>query len=54
MNGTNISMTVAALANFISQNYTNEQIDLLAAIFTQLGDTLAAIASANALCCNNQ
>lgn len=54
MNGADISITVAALANLISQSCTEDQISLLAVIFTQLGDTLETIQTANSLCnkCN--
>lgn len=45
-----ITATVTAVANFISCNFTDEQIDLLGAIFVQLGDTLATISAQNALC----
>lgn len=45
-----ITVAVTAVANFISCNFTNEQIDLLGAIFVQLGDTLATISAQNALC----
>ena len=45
-----ITAAVTAVANFISCNFTNAQIDLLGAIFTQLGDTLATISAQNALC----
>ena len=45
-----ITAAVTAVANFISCNFTNAQIDLLGAIFTQLGDTLATISAHNALC----
>lgn len=45
-----ITAVVTAVANFISCNFTDEQIDLLGAIFVQLGDTLATISAQNALC----
>ena len=45
-----ITAAVTAVANFISCNFTDEQIDLLSAIFVQLGDTLATISAQNALC----
>ena len=45
-----ITAAVTAVANFISCNFTDEQIDLLGAIFVQLGDTLAIISAQNALC----
>ena len=45
-----ITAAVTAVANFISCNFTDAQIDLLGAVFTQLGDTLATISTQRALC----
>ena len=42
--------SVTALANAIACNLTNEELALLASILVQLGDTLATIATRNALC----
>ena len=42
------AVTVAAVA--LSQGRSNEEISLLGAIFTQLGDTLITIAAANNSC----
>lgn len=41
-------ITVGALATAIAQNRSEEDIVLLAALFTQLGDSLALIAAARA------
>lgn len=52
-----ITAAVTAVANFISYNFTDAQIDLLGAVFTQLGDTLATISAQRALCqevCDNE
>lgn len=42
--------TVTALASAIAENHTDEEIALLSALFTQLGDTLSTIAAKNAIC----
>lgn len=52
MNMTPCELTamITALANTISADCTVETINLLAVIFTQLGDTLGTIATAQSLC----
>lgn len=41
---------VTALAASLAENRTDDEISLLGAIFTQLGDTLSTISARNALC----
>ena len=53
MNSTVVTSTITALANVLSCNLTTSQITILAAVFVQLGDTLATIAVANDLCAEN-
>lgn len=43
MNSCELVTFISALACAISQNMSNQEIDLLAVVFTQLGDTLATI-----------
>lgn len=43
MNSCELVTFISALACTIAQNKTQEEINILAAIFTQLGDTLATI-----------
>lgn len=43
LNSCEIVTTVTALACAIKQCYSDEEIPLLAAVFTQLGDTLATL-----------
>lgn len=45
MNSCELVMVISSIACSISQNLTNDEINLLAAILTQLGDTLATIAT---------
>lgn len=45
---------VTALAFAITENLSAEQSAFLAAIFAQLGDTIAAILAGNSLCGKNQ
>ena len=50
MNGCQLTAFVTAAANALAKNATIEQIELMAAVFTQLGDTLATIAVARSSC----
>lgn len=50
MNSCELVNLVSALSCLIVQNYTDEQIAVLAAVFTQLGDSLATILANDALC----
>lgn len=49
MNGKCISAYVTAIANLLSEKFTTEELGVLAAVFTQLGDTLATILAADAI-----
>lgn len=53
MNGCSLNMSISALACALAQGKTNEEINLLGVFFTQLGDSLETISTANELCCNN-
>ena len=44
MNGENLTIIAAALANTISTNMTVAQLDLWAALFSMIGDALVVIA----------
>ena len=50
MNPCGLTAAVTALANAISCELTIEELTLLAAIFVQLGDTLATIATQKGIC----
>lgn len=50
MNPCELSMGVTALANAIAAQLDEAELNLLAAVLTQLGDTLATIAAQRALC----
>ena len=49
MNSCELVNLVSMLSCLIVQNYNNDEIGLLAAIFTQLGDSLATILANNAI-----
>lgn len=53
MNPCQLTTTITALAAWISERLDTPQLELWAAIFTQLGDTLATIAVQRQLNCDN-
>ena len=54
MEGWELTMGVTALANGIACGLSGEELDLAAALFTLLGDALAAISAQRALCGREQ
>lgn len=48
--GQNINAVAIAAANVLSQSFSNEELELLAAFFTVLGDALITVPAASALC----
>lgn len=51
MNPCELTASVTALANTLACGLSADEISLLGAVFTQLGDTLITIASQKSLCC---
>lgn len=43
MNACELTLSITILANAIASKVTDEELELLAVIFTQLGDTLTTI-----------
>lgn len=52
MNGCQLTAYITAAANALAQNATLEQIELMSAIFNQLGETLGTIATVRSSCCS--
>lgn len=50
MCGLELTGEISVLAAAIAQNLEDEELTLLAAVFTQLGDTLGTIAAQRDLC----
>ncbi len=50
MNNLCLTTSVTALANAIACNVPSDELALLAAVFVQLGDTMATIATQRNLC----
>ena len=53
MNGCTLTATVTVLANTLACNLTEDELNLLGVILTQLGDTLLTIATQRSICCKN-
>ena len=53
MNPLELTATITALANAIACRLSEDQLNLLALILTQLGDTLATISAQRSFCENN-
>ena len=50
MNSCELTVSVTALANVLAAGRSEEELSLLAAVLTQLGDTLATIAVQRSIC----
>lgn len=51
MNPCELSMNITVIANALAENLSDDDLAITAAAFTQLGDTLATIATSRALYC---
>lgn len=54
MNACEITASVTAVANVLAQNLGDDELALLGAILTQLGDTLETISAQRELCQNRK
>lgn len=50
MNACELTTSITAIANALACGRTTDEINLLGAVFTQLGDTLVTIATQRDLC----
>lgn len=50
VNACELTMLVTVIANGLAANYSNDELSLIGAVFTQLGDTLATIVAQNEIC----
>lgn len=53
MQSCNLAFAISALACELAKGKTSDEINLLSAFFSQLGDTLDTIAAQEALCASN-
>lgn len=51
MNGCELTATITAVANTLACRLTEEELNLLGVVLTQLGDTLLTIATHRSVCC---
>ena len=51
MNSCELTASITAIANALACRLTKDQLSLLGAALTQLGDTLTTIATHNSICC---
>ena len=54
MNPCELTASVTALANALACKLTEEELSLLAAVLTQLGDTLTTIAVQRGICASRK
>ena len=50
MNGCELTAYITAAANAFAANATTEQLELIAVVFNQLGDTLTTLAVSRSVC----
>jgi hypothetical protein len=53
MNGCALTASVTALANTLASHLTEDELNMLGVILTQLGDTLLTIATQRNICCKH-
>ena len=51
MNGCTLTTTITALANALACQLSEEELNLLGAVLTQLGDTILTMATYKSICC---
>ncbi len=52
MSALELTSAITAVANALACGRSADEVNLLSAVFVQLGDTLATIALQKSLCCN--
>lgn len=51
MNPCELTASITAIANTLACSLTQEELTLLGAVLTQLGDTLTTLAAHKSICC---
>lgn len=51
MNGCELTASITAIANMLACQLTEDELNLLGVVLTQLGDTLLTIATQRSICC---
>ena len=50
MNACELTASITALANMLAKNFTDEELEILGVVLTQLGDTIITIATHRSIC----
>ena len=50
MNPCELTVSITAMANALASDLTNDELNVLGAVFSQLGDTLTTIATQRSIC----
>lgn len=51
MNACELTASITAIANLLAQNFTDDELNILGVVLTQLGDTILTIATQRSICC---
>lgn len=51
MNACELTASVTTIANLLAQNFTDDELNILGVVLTQLGDTILTIATQRSICC---
>ena len=51
MNACELTASVTAIANLLAQNFTDDELNILGVVLTQLGDTILTIVTQRSICC---
>jgi hypothetical protein len=54
INPCELTTLITALANFLAQQLTDDELTIFSAMTTQLGDTLETISAQRSICCSTQ
>ena len=50
MNACELTASITALANMLAKNFTDEELEILGVVLTQLGDTVITITTHRSIC----
>ena len=50
MNACELTASITALANMLAKNFTDDELEILGVVLTQLGDTSLTIATHRSIC----
>lgn len=50
MNACELTASITALANMLAKSFTDEELEILGVVLTQLGDTILTIATRRSIC----